>query len=315
MKAVVVRHFGGPENLTIEEVEDPVPLENEVIIDVEYAGVGLVDTIMRKGKFDFVQRPFVPGIEVSGRIKAIGDGVSNLLPGQAVAALLTDFSTGGMGGYAQVTRAQAALTVAVPDEADLAAAAAMVVNGATAFMATEALSPGARVAISGASGGLGQALLIAARSAGATEIIAVTRNAARHEALRALGATSIITPEEFAKVSLDVAFDTTGGHMRQRLAHSLRPRGVLMLLGNASGQDTPLSGDAVWLQSLTIKGLSVGGLSHLEPARIAGAAARALAAISSSPIGYSALPFEQVQQAHHALEEGQGPGKFILRID
>jgi NADPH:quinone reductase len=316
MKAIIIREFGEVDRLTVEDIQEPKPEPDEITIDVAYAGVGFVDTLVRAGKFDFVRLPVTPGIEVSGHVRASGEGVTGFSRGQPVAALLTDFSSGGMGGYAQVARAKAALTIPLTAEYDLATAAATIVNGATAFMALEGAIQGKTVAISGASGGLGQCLIAAAVASGAAKIIAVSGSPARHAALLRAGASMVVTPTDLEEMpdSLEAAFDTVGGDMRLTLLRKLNPSGRLVLLGNASGADSALPGDDIWLRQLKIEGLSTGGLSHLFPARIIKAAQAALLATIGRTPDMDIVDFDDAKEAHRALENRQGPGKFVLKL-
>jgi NADPH:quinone reductase len=125
---------------------------------VEFAGVGFVDTLFRGGAFT-LPVPFIPGIEVTGRVRAVGPGVAGFTPGQPVGALLNDFGRAARaGGYGEIAVAHVSMTVALPGTADLALMAGVLVNGVTAWMALHDL---ARLMASddvlalGASGGLG----------------------------------------------------------------------------------------------------------------------------------------------------------------
>jgi NADPH2:quinone reductase len=317
MKAIVIRAFGDANGLNLEHVPPPEPGRGEVTIDVAYAGVGFVDTLLRAGKFDFATLPLIPGIEVSGSIRTVGEGVTNLVPGQKVAALLTDFTVGGvgMGGYAEIARAKAALTVPLTPADDLVTAAATVVNGATAVMAVGRLKPGAKVAISGASGGLGQSLIAAAKAAGATEVVAISGKGALHETLSRAGATKVVAPDDLGAVTddLDAAFDTVGGELRLRLLRRLKTMGRLVLLGNASGANTALPGDEIWLRSLQVEGLATGGISSLVPERITDAARAALSLARHRTGEIAVLDLHKAADAHLALETRRGPGKFVLK--
>lgn len=281
-----------------------------------YAGVGLVDSLVRTGAFSFVKLPVTPGIEVSGIVRAVGEGVDGFKVGQRVAALLNDFTDGGMGGYAEVARAKAALTVGLADNDDLATAAATVVNGATAFLAMAGTAPGATVAISGASGGLGQSLVAAAAHCGARQIIAVSGNFDRETTLKRLGASTVLASQAFAAghEGIDAAFDTVGGQTRLQMMRRLRPSGRLVLLGNASGDDASLSGDEIWLRSLKVEGVSTGALASLTPGRIADAAQAAIRDARHRPVAFATLDLDQAITAHRMLEARQGPGKLVLRV-
>lgn len=316
MKAAVVRSFGDPAALRLEDVPTPRPGPGEVTVDVEFAGVGFVDTLVRAGAFSFVQLPVTPGIEVAGRIREVARDVTALRTGQRVVSLLTDFTDGGMGGYAEVAVAKAGLTLPLTDADDLATAAAVVVNGATAHLATEAIEPGDAVAVTGASGGLGQRLVAAATRSGATSIVAITSSPHREAALKQLGATCVMSLEMFTRedMQVDIGFDTVGGEHRARLMGKLRSAGRLLLLGNASGSDVGLSGDDIWLRSLHVEGLSTGGLSGTDAARIAAAAAAAIADARLRPPPFETIDFGDVADAHRMLKERLGPGKMVLQM-
>lgn len=316
MKAIKIRSFGEADRLVLENSLEPRPGPGEITIDVAFAGVGFVDTLVRSGVFDFAVPPLVPGIEVAGTVREIGDGVAGLAQGQRVGALLTDFTDGGMGGYAEVALAKAALVITLDEADDLASAAATIVNGATAFMAMEGLAPGATVAISGASGGLGQCLVAAAKASEAGAIITLSGSPARAATLSRLGATEILTPEHFLNEGrdIDAAFDTVGGTMRLHMLRRLRMAGRLVLLGNASGEDVQLSGDDIWLRSLRVEGLATGGLSPAMPDRINAAARRAIADARVRPPAFAILDLEQAVDAHRIIENREGPGKLVLKV-
>lgn len=313
MKAIGLNSFGGPDRLQPMQIEMPEPAAGEVSIDVSFAGVGFVDTLFRGGKFDFVSLPLVPGIEISGHVRAVGPNASGFVRDQPVAALLTDFTRGGMGGYAEVAVAQAALTIPLSPKMDLALAAATVVNGATAVMALEDLKPGSSLAISGASGGLGRSLIATARSAGAGRVVAISTKMERTDELLAAGASDVLSPKDMAGLDVDYVCDTVGGEVRLALLSALRPGGRLMLLGNASGSDAALSGDDIWLRNVSVARLSTGGLSHITPDRIAKAASRALEIAERSIMRPTILPLEDAGEAHRRLEAGKG-GKIVLAV-
>jgi NADPH2:quinone reductase len=158
MRAVMVERPGPPDVLRVTEVSEPIPGDGELSIDVEYAGVGFVDTLFRRGEFA-LPTPFTPGLEVTGRVRALGAGVTGFTAGQPVAALLNDFGRGPRaGGYAEVAVAHASMVTLVPAGSDLATVAAALVNGVTGWLALHDLArlrSGEDVLVLGASGGLG----------------------------------------------------------------------------------------------------------------------------------------------------------------
>ncbi|MGN5634526.1 quinone oxidoreductase family protein, partial [Streptomyces sp. AC154] len=113
MRVVEFKEYGAPEVLTVVETVTAVPGPGEVTIDIAYAGVNFADVKARAEGYRVAALPFVPGLEVSGRIRAVGEGVEGLRPGQEVAAFLDS------GGYAEVVKAPAATVFPLPEGVDL----------------------------------------------------------------------------------------------------------------------------------------------------------------------------------------------------
>jgi NADPH:quinone reductase len=320
MRAVIVETHGPPEVLRIAEAATPSPGPGELTIDVEYAGVGLVDALFRSGAID-LPTPLTPGIEVSGHVRETGPDVTGFEPGEPVAALLNDFGRGmRAGGYAEVAVAHVTMATQLPNGADLARITAALVNGATAWVALHEL---ARldvrddVLVLGASGGLG----------GITG-----RLAAVHPAARVIGAarrppagpawTHTVTDLESVRDltggrGVDVVADPVGGGLRTQAYDLLAPFGRLVVLGNASGQDDPLSGDAAWLGTRQILGLNLGGVAHLIPDRV-GAALSAIVDLVHRDVlrepTPSIVPLEGAAEVHHALETRTAAHKTVLAV-
>ena len=105
MRAVVFSHYGDPDVLEVRDLPEPRPTAGQVSIRVAYASVNYADTMARRGQYHVVQFPAVPGIEASGSVHALGEGVTGLRVGQPVAALTLG------GGYAEFALASAALTI------------------------------------------------------------------------------------------------------------------------------------------------------------------------------------------------------------
>ncbi|WP_178970350.1 quinone oxidoreductase family protein, partial [Streptomyces acidiscabies] len=119
MRAIEFHETGAPEVLKLVDAETPEPAPGQVTIDVAYAGVNFADVKARAEGYRVETLPFRPGLEVSGRIRTVGEGVTGLTPGQEVAAFLPG------GGYAEVVRAEATATVPLPEGLDLRTAATL----------------------------------------------------------------------------------------------------------------------------------------------------------------------------------------------
>jgi NADPH2:quinone reductase len=320
MRAAVVETPGPPSALRLVERVVPVPGPGELAIDVAYAGVGFVDTLFRAGAFG-LGLPFTPGIEVTGRVREVGTGVDGFAPGQPVGALLNDFGRGPrVGGYAEVAVAHATMATPLPDDADLARTAAVLSNGVTAWIALHDL---ARVdvlddlLVLGASGGLGGITGRLAAIHPVRRVVGVVGSPAK----RHLDGpwTEVVLASELEKAvdSVDVVIDPVGGELRANALGRLAPFGRLLVLGNASGDDPPLSGDAVWLGTRQVIGLSVGGVAHLVPRQV-GTALRAVVDLVHRGVLREAapaiVPLEHAAEVHQALEDRTAPAKTVLAV-
>src|ERR1700759_2177220 len=153
MRAVQVTEFGGPRVLVATELPDPTPGPGQVAIDVTHASVGLIDVYIRQGLYrereGLPQPPYVPGLEVAGTVRALGDGVTGFSVGEKVVAL----SGNGTGGYASVrVVAQARVVLTQGYDLDPALAVAVVPNALMAHVAltsTIRLLPGESVLVHG----------------------------------------------------------------------------------------------------------------------------------------------------------------------
>src|SRR5262249_33644715 len=152
--------FGGPEVFELTELPDPTPEPGQVAIDVTYAAVGLIDVFIRQGRYQSrpgtPSPPYVPGLEVAGTIRAVGDGGTGFRIGEPV---VTATGAGGSeGGYASVAIVDSALAVSLDGTGvDPAAAVAALPNAATAYVALTELAhfkKGERLLVNGALGGL-----------------------------------------------------------------------------------------------------------------------------------------------------------------
>src|SRR5665213_3078499 len=185
--AVMLTGRGGPEML--REVELPLaePGPGEVRIAVRATGAGATDILMRRGFYPYAPRkPFVPGYEVVGMVEALGPGVTTPALGERVAALVIH------GGYAEKLIRPADQFVPIPDGVDDATAVALIINYVTAWQAVRRIAkvkPGDSVLVTGATGGVGTAMLEVLRLEKTRTFAAASQP--RHDAVRALGATPI----------------------------------------------------------------------------------------------------------------------------
>lgn len=327
MQAVVVTAAGPPEALHVMELPPPSAGHGEISIDVEFAGVGFVDTLFRAGAFG-LPMPFTPGIEVTGRVREVGPGVVGYRTGQPVGALLNDFGRGPRaGGYAEIAVAHASMATPLPEDIDLAHVAAVLVNGVTAWIALHNLArikATDDVLVLGASGGLGSITSRLAAIHPARRVIGVVGSAGKRGVARTactdviVGADMVTAIDELTDGrGVDVAIDPVGGDLRTSAYGLLAPFGRLVVVGNASGQDQPVSGDAAWHGTRHLIGFSLGGVAHLMADQVSAAAAAIVQLVHRNLLPDTVptvMPLEQVIEVHRALEERVAPTKTVLAV-
>ncbi len=242
-RRIVVHAFGGPEVLRLESYEPPAPGPGEVRVRHRAIGLNFIDVYFRTGLYPPPDGlPFTPGLEASGVVEAVGEGVSEFRPGQRVA-----YGTGPLGAYSDLRTMPADKLVAIPDEISDEVAAAMMLKGMTArylLKQTYAVKPGDTILVHAAAGGVGLILCQWAKHLGAT-VIGTVGSHEKAEIARAHGCDHpiVYTEEDFvARVKeitggagLPVVYDGVGRATFLKSLDCLRPRGLMVSFGNASG--------------------------------------------------------------------------------
>ncbi|MBI3679024.1 MAG: quinone oxidoreductase [Acidobacteria bacterium] len=245
MKAILVRQCGGPEQLIVEDVPVSKPGPGQVLIRNASSGVNFIDIYFRTGLYK-ADPPFTPGMEAAGTVEAVGPQVSDFAPGDRVAYAMT------RGSYAEYSIVPAATTVKVPDGVDLAAAAAAMLQGMTAHYLSHSTFPlqkGHTALIHAAAGGTGALLVQMAKMLGA-RVIGAAGNRQKADRARAVGADEVIIYTEqdletearrlTAATGVDVVYDSVGAATFEKSLGCLRPRGMMVTFGNASGAVPPI---------------------------------------------------------------------------
>lgn len=313
MKAIVLRRFGAPEELRLEDTADPEPGPNEVRIAVVAAGTNPVDAGNRAdGSWAEIELPFVLGYDVAGIVDELGADVDHISVGDPVMAM-TGFPRGG-GGYAELVVTHSNLVAKLDPGTDLVKAAATPLAGGTALEVLERLdvASGGTMLVLGASGGVGLFLLQLASHAG-LEVIAVGGRTS-HGRMRELGAAACIDyatedvgqrATTIAGGPVDAIADLVGGDQLTRSLRALAPH------GSAASIATPeLDLDLVLDHNVTFHGVLIEDDGD-RTRRLA----ELLAAGVLRPFVSQVLGLEEAPQAHHLLETGHAGGKIVLVVD
>ncbi len=321
-RRVVVRRHGGPEVLEIESYEPPEPGPGEVRLRHTAIGLNFIDVYFRTGLYPPPQLPFTPGFEACGVVEAVGEGVDFLRPAQRVA-----YGTGPLGAYCDVRTMPAQYLVPIPDSIPDEVAAAMMLKGMTArylLRRTYPVRPGDPILFHAAAGGVGLIACQWAKHLGAT-VIGTVGGPEKAEIARAHGCDHPIdyTREDFvARVDaitggekLPVVYDGVGRATFLRSLDCLRPLGMMVSFGNASGPVDPFDigllarKGALFLTRPTLFVYTRTRELLLEHARdvievVAGGVVRV-------EIGQR-FPLERVADAHRALEGRRTVGATVL---
>jgi NADPH:quinone reductase-like Zn-dependent oxidoreductase len=302
MKAVVLKGFGGVDQLELQEVDDPQAGPGEVLVRVHAASVNPVDWKIRSGAmkgFIDVELPAILGRDLAGEVARTGDGVSGFAPGQRVMGLAN-------GTYAEFTTVKADVLAPIPDKLSYEQAAALplvLLTGAQLIERGIKIGPGQTVLVLGAVGNVGRTAVHVALSHGA-RVIAGVRGAQEEEA-KSLGVERVVATDDPKGLDLlhdlDAVADTIGGPVGARALRTLRPGGVF---GTVVGPPADAKKYEVRVAAIS----SVPDASRLY--ELADEVARGVFSIPVAKV----LPLEQVREAHSEAESGKVSGKIVLKV-
>ncbi|MFE1251202.1 zinc-binding alcohol dehydrogenase family protein [Streptomyces sp. NPDC058735] len=325
MRAILINEFGGPQVLTETELPDPRPGPGQITIDTTHAAVGLIDVFFRRGDLagrpELPQPPFVPGAEVAGTVREVGEGVTDFQVGEPVVTL----SHLSLGGYASVTVAQAAMTVSLKGSGvDPARAVSALPNATTAHLAltrVARLERGESVLVHGVAGGLAAPFVAVARSLGASRVVGTVSSQARIKDTEHLNLDEVFTTDRFVRDldgrPVDVVVDPVGGEVRAASLDVLAQLGRILAVGHAAHTpDAPLTGDELWQKNAGILGFSAGHYLHAHPeaARPAAEKIVGLLARGELTLRVDELPLSEAAEAHRRLEAREVPGRLVLSL-
>ena len=322
MRALQVERFGPLSGLSLSDLPCPEPGPGQVRVKVAATGLGFVDGLKVQGLYQTRDPlPFIPGMEFSGVIETLGEGVEGRRIGDRV------FGMTARGALAEYLVVQAGDLRAIPAGLDLAQAAAVPVNYLTASYALgeiAALRAGETLLVLGAAGGTGMAAVQLGKLMGARVIAAASTEAKRNAALAA-GADAALDygapdwrdrlKELTAGAGVQVIFDGVGGDIGPLAFRSLAWRGRYLVIGFAAGKIPALPFNIALLKGAALTGVDSAQIRKWEPQAYAAAFARVMAGFESRqlpPPPLTALPFVQVREAFEAMAQRRAVGKLVV---
>lgn len=316
MKAVFVEQPGGAENLKYADIAKPSPGPGQALVKVAVSGVNYIDIYFRKGVYP-APPPVVLGSEGAGTVEAIGPDVKNVAPGDRVAYAMP------RGSYAEHQAVPAWQLVKIPSSVDFDTAAAAMLQGMTAHYLTHStypLKPGDSCLIHAAAGGTGRLIVQMAKMLGA-RVIATVGDEEKARQAKECGADEVViyTKEDFvAKAKgVHVVYDSVGQSTFMKSLDCLRPRGMMVSFGNASGPVTEFSPLILSQKgSLFLTRPTLGNYTA-TPEELDWRASDVLNWIGQGKLKlhiHKVYPLSDAAQAQGDLEGRKTTGKLLLRV-
>ncbi len=325
MRAVIASAAGGPEVLSVGELPDPVARAGEVLVEVVATAVNKADTMQRKGLYPPPPGASdVIGLECSGRIVALGEGVEGWSVGDEVCALLSG------GGYAELVAVPAGQLLPVPAGIDLVTAAALPEVACTVWsnvFMVAGLQPGETLLVHGGAGGIGT-LAIQLASALSAKVLTTAGSADKLAVCSELGADVTINyrDEDFVEVvksvtdghGADVILDNMGAAYLDRNLDALATEGRLVIIGMQGGTKGELDIGKLLRKRGAVIATSLRARPTEEKAAICAAVAEHVWPLVADgavrPVVHTAMPLAEVADAHRLMDDSGHVGKIVLTV-
>jgi NADPH2:quinone reductase len=322
VRAALVKKFGPPASLVVEEVEDPVPGPGEVVIGVAAASVNFPDILVANGSYQVLPAlPFSPGKEAAGTVLSLGEGVTLVRPGDRVLTLVE------FGGYAEQLKVHEDLLIPLPDKVGFAEAAAfgLVYNTAWFGLVRRAgIAAGDVVLVTGAGGGVGSAGVQLAKALGAT-VIALARDEDRAELARKQGADHVLTSDprslrdDLMELTggrgVDITLETLGGDILTQVIRATAWEGRVVIVGFASGGQIPVKPGHLLVKNISLIGLQASDYRDRMPDEMRSAMQQMLDMVAAGRLDPQVDRTYELDQAAAALQhvsDGKVRGKIVI---
>ena len=324
MKALVCSRLGGPEDLSVEDLPDPVAGPGEALVRVRVAALNFFDTLIIAGKYQVKPAlPFSPGGEACGVIEALGEGAEGFSVGDRVMVHLSHGTARAR--IAVPLHRLARVPEGVTDET---AAGLSITYGTTlhALADRARIAPGETLVVLGASGGVGLAAVELGRLLGA-RVIACASSPEKLAIAREHGADALIDyradnlREELRRLTgergVDVVYDAVGGDLAEPAMRALGWKGRFLVIGFAAGEIPKFPLNVIMLKGIDVQGVHWGAFVEREPAAHQANQARLLAWAAEGKLTvkiHGVYPLEQATEALGILKRREAAGKVLLRV-
>ena len=303
----------------ITELPVPAPGPGEILVRIAACGLNFADLLMIEGKYqETPQRPFTLGMEVSGTVEALGEGVSGPAPGTRIAVF------GGKGGLAEFGVFPADRVTPLPDSTSFEEAAALQIAYGTSHVALDhkaRLQPGETLLVLGAAGGVGLTAVEIGKLMGA-RVIACARGAEKLEIAARAGAdhlidakTQDIREEVKALGGADVVYDPVGGDQFTAALRACRPEARILAIGFASGTVPQIPANHLLVKNVDVLGFYWGGYFRFRPSVITESLATLFAWQAEGRIRphiSHRLPLERAAEGLELLRTRKSTGKVVI---
>lgn len=324
MKAIVCKSYGPPENLVLEDIDDPVASEYETIVKVYSASLNFPDGLQIQGKYQFQPpMPFTPGSEVGGIITSVGAGLQGFSVGDRVMA------TPGIGGLAEQVAVKADGLRKIPDSMDFKTAAGFAMIYTTSYYALKQraqLKPDETLLVLGASGGVGLAAVELGKVMGA-RVIAAASSDEKLEFVNRLHPDALLNygdgelKERVKDLTkgrgADVIYDPVGGDLFDQSCRCINWNGRLLVIGFASGRIPEYKANLALLKGASMVGVFLGRFRKEEPQEYENNFAELLQMYDEGklkPIVTESFAMSDFVDAFNVFTERKVMGKVTLEI-
>ncbi|MFJ1254897.1 NADPH:quinone oxidoreductase family protein [Cupriavidus sp. CuC1] len=328
MKAIVIQEFNAPDAVTVGDLPDPQVGDSDVLVEVRAAAVNYPDVLVVQGKYQILpQRPFAPGKDAAGVVRAVGANVTHVQPGDRVVAQLE------YGAFAELVSVPADSCFRIPDAMPFEDAAAMGLVYQTAYFALVergGFRAGETVLVTGAAGGVGSAAIQIVKGLGGIALAGVS-GAEHAQAARQLGADAVIdlsAPDlreslrdqvrnATAGHGADVVLDTLGGDVFDAALRAIAWCGRAVVIGFAAGRIPEIKANYLLVKNIAVSGLQWSDYRVRQPEKVLAVQQEIFRLYQQGalkPKIAGALPLARAGEALARLASGQVSGKYVLTL-